>query len=186
MEECRHQTLSRYRILVLLIVLLGISGCQPGVEDPGDEATMSIHVTSTAFNEGENIPKEYSCDGENLSPPLAWSDVPQGTQSLVLIVDDPDAPSGTFVHWVVYDLPADLASLPEGASGIGREGVNGFRKSGFGGPCPPRGSTHRYFFKLYALDMVSGLKAGATKAEVEKAMQGHILAQGQLVGKYGR
>ncbi|HLE14171.1 MAG TPA: YbhB/YbcL family Raf kinase inhibitor-like protein, partial [Anaerolineales bacterium] len=85
-----------------------------------------------------------------------------------------------------YDLPADLASLPEGASGIGREGVNGFRKSGFGGPCPPRGSTHRYFFKLYALDMVSGLKAGATKAEVEKAMQGHILAQGQLVGKYGR
>ncbi|HLE13710.1 MAG TPA: YbhB/YbcL family Raf kinase inhibitor-like protein, partial [Anaerolineales bacterium] len=109
---------------------------------------MSIHVTSTAFNEGENIPKEYSCDGENLSPPLAWSDVPQGTQSLVLIVDDPDAPSGTFVHWVVYDLPADLASLPEGASGIGREGVNGFRKSGFGGPCPPRGSTHRYFFKL--------------------------------------
>ena len=147
---------------------------------------MSIHVTSTAFNEGENIPKEYSCDGENLSPPLAWSDVPQGTQSLVLIVDDPDAPSGTFVHWVVYDLPAALASLPEGASGIGREGVNGFRKSGFGGPCPPRGSTHRYFFKLYALDMVLGLKAGASKAEVEKAMQGHILAQGQLVGKYGR
>jgi hypothetical protein len=170
--------------LVFLILLLGVSGCQPGEEDLEEETQMSMQLTSTAFADGGNIPRKYSCDGENLSPPLAWSGIPQGAQSLVLIADDPDAPAGTFVHWVLYDLPAELSELPEGVHGMGSEGVNGFRKSGYGGPCPPRGSIHRYYFKLYALDNQLGLKAGATKAEVEKAMQGHILAQGQLMGRY--
>jgi Raf kinase inhibitor-like YbhB/YbcL family protein len=173
-------------IFVLAGMLLVFSGCQAGTQEMEDEATMAIRVTSTAFADGETIPVKFTCDGENLSPPLTWTEVPQGTQSLVIIADDPDAPMGTFVHWVLYDLPTDQASLPEGVQGMGSQGVNGFRKSGYGGPCPPRGSTHRYYFKLYALDKGLGLKAGATKAEVEKAMQGHILAQGQLMGRFGR
>jgi Raf kinase inhibitor-like YbhB/YbcL family protein len=147
---------------------------------------MTIQLTSSAFKEGEAIPRRYTCDGENLSPALSWSGVPQGTASLALIVDDPDAPAGTWVHWVLADLPVDLPGLPESAPGSGVEGVNGFRKTGYGGPCPPRGSTHRYYFKLYALDKTLGLKTGMSKADVEKAMQGHILAQGQLMGRYSR
>ncbi len=147
---------------------------------------MSIQLSSQSFRQNELIPKRHTCDGENLSPELSWQNIPSGTKSLVLIVDDPDAPMGTFVHWVIYNLPADLSGLKEGVKGVGVEGINDFRKSGYGGPCPPRGSTHRYFFKLYALDTTLNLAAGAKKAEVEKAMQGHILAQGELVGRYGR
>ena len=147
---------------------------------------MTLQVSSTAFAEGGTIPKKYTCDDVNVSPALAWSGVPQGTRSLALIADDPDAPVGTWVHWVLYDLPADLTSLPEGAQGLGTQGTNDFRRSGYGGPCPPKGPAHRYYFKLYALDTQLNLKAGATKADVEKVMKGHILAQGQLMGKYGR
>lgn len=147
---------------------------------------MSLSVTSAAFNEGGSIPRKFTCDDKNMSPALAWSGVPEGTQSLALIADDPDAPAGTWVHWVLYDLPAGTLSLPEGVMGLGTEGVNGFRKTGYGGPCPPRGTTHRYFFRVYALNANLGLKPGATKAELENAMQGHVLAQGQLMGKYGR
>jgi Raf kinase inhibitor-like YbhB/YbcL family protein len=175
-----------FRILVLLGLVLAGSSCQTGKRENGDETTMTIRVTSTAFAEGETIPTKYTCDGENLSPPLAWTELPQGTRSQVIIADDPDAPMGTFVHWVLYNLPADLNSLPEGSQGTGSEGVNSTRKNGYAGPCPPRGSTHRYYFKLYALDTTLVLNAGATKAEVEKSMQGHILAQGQLMGRYGR
>lgn len=146
---------------------------------------MTIQLTSAAFQEGGTIPKKYTCDGQNISPQLDWSGLPDQTKSLVLIVDDPDAPGGTFVHWVLYALPADLKGLSEGAS-TGVQGANSFRKSGYGGPCPPKGSTHRYFFKLYALDTSLSLKPGASKADVEKAAGGHILAQGQLMGKYGR
>lgn len=147
---------------------------------------MSIQVTSSAFKEGESIPRRHTCDGENLSPALSWSGIPQGTASLALIADDPDAPAGTWVHWVIADLSPELSGLPEGAAGLGVDGVNGFRKTGYGGPCPPKGSTHRYYFKLYALDKKLGLKTGMTKSDVEKAMQGHILAQGQLIGRYSR
>ncbi len=147
---------------------------------------MAITITSTAFTEGEKIPKVYTCDDQNASPPLAWTGVPTNTISLALIMDDPDAPSGTWVHWVLFNLPGTLSGLEQGKSGDGTEGSNDFRKLGYGGPCPPRGSNHRYFIKLYALDARLDLKAGATKAQVENAMKGHILAQGQLMGRYGR
>ena len=147
---------------------------------------MTLQVTSGAFNEGGSIPKRHTCDGENLSPALSWTGVPEGPASLALIADDPDAPAGTWVHWVLADMPPDLTGLAEGATGVGVEGLNGFRKAIYGGPCPPKGSTHRYYFKIYALDKKLGLKSGMTKSDLEKAMQGHILAQGQLMGRYSR
>lgn len=173
--------------LLIPLLCLGLSGCktQPTDTQQEGEVPMNLILTSSAFQEGRTIPVKYTCDGQNLSPPLSWSEVPAGTKSLALIVEDPDAPGGTFVHWVLYDLPGDLLALDEGA-GIGVQGVNGFRKSGYGGPCPPRGSTHRYYFKLYALDKVLGLKPGASKGDVEKAMQAHVLGWGQIMGKYGR
>ncbi|MDD5468235.1 MAG: YbhB/YbcL family Raf kinase inhibitor-like protein [Anaerolineales bacterium] len=147
---------------------------------------MSIQITSAAFSEGETIPRKFTCDAENISPPLQWSGVPAEAKSLVLIMDDPDAPVGTWVHWIVFDLSPQASGLAEGVSGVGVQGVNSFRKLGYGGPCPPRGAPHRYYFKLYALDLLLALPQGTSKAEVEKAMQGHVLAEGQLMGKYGR
>lgn len=175
------------RLAALCFVILA-SACKEQQAEPGMEGSeqMTVRVSSSAFAEGEAIPKKYTCDGEDLSPSLSWSGIPAGTNSLVLIADDPDAPRGTWVHWVLIDLPPDLEGLAEGAQEAGIEGVNDFRRQGYGGPCPPRGSNHRYFFKLYALDKTLGLKAGATMSEVEKAMQGHILAWGQLMGRYGR
>ncbi|GAB4522254.1 MAG: YbhB/YbcL family Raf kinase inhibitor-like protein [Anaerolineales bacterium] len=147
-----------------------------------------MRVWSTAFADGDSIPVRYTCDGENISPPLAWDAVPEGTRSFVLIADDPDAPRGTWVHWVVYNLVGDARSLPEGGPlPGGLTGITDFRKTVYGGPCPPPGKPHRYFFKLYALDIPSlKLPAGASKAQVEAAMQGHILAQAQIIGRYGR
>jgi Raf kinase inhibitor-like YbhB/YbcL family protein len=171
-----------------LVALGGVSGGARA----GGGATVAVQLTSTAFSAGGTIPKKHTCDGADVSPPLAWGEAPTGTQSFALIADDPDAPVGTWVHWVIFDLPADARGLAEGvgkqeqpADGA-RQGTNDFRKTGYGGPCPPPGRPHRYFFKLYALDAKLGLKAGATKAEVEKAMRGHILAQGELMGRYGR
>jgi Raf kinase inhibitor-like YbhB/YbcL family protein len=155
----------------------------------GDE--MAIRITSMAFEEGEMIPQKYTCDGRDVSPPLAWGGVPAGTKSLALICDDPDAPAGTWVHWVLFDLPADTKELSENIppkktleSGA-KHGINDFREFGYGGPCPP-GGTHRYFFRVYALDKETGLNPGATKAQLVRAMEGHILAEGQLMGKYRR
>ncbi|MHC4184609.1 MAG: YbhB/YbcL family Raf kinase inhibitor-like protein [Planctomycetota bacterium] len=152
---------------------------------------MEIKVTSSAFEEGALIPSRYTCDGADVSPPLQWESVPEGTNSVALISDDPDAPMGTWVHWVLFDLPPETRQLAENMptdktlpSGA-RQGTNDFRKIGYGGPCPPDG-THRYFFKIYALDSVIDLTPGATKQELLKAMQGHILGQGQLMGKYKR
>jgi hypothetical protein len=152
---------------------------------------MKITINSTAFKEGGMIPKRYTCDGPNISPPLSWDSVPGGTKSLALICDDPDAPRGTWVHWVIFNLPANTKELsenippqqtfPNGA----KQGRNDFGKIGYGGPCPP-GGTHRYYFKLFALDNEINLEAGATKAELLKAMEGHILAEGQLMGRYKR
>jgi len=152
---------------------------------------MAIVVTSTAFKDGEMMPKRYTLDGENFSPPLAWTGVPAGTKSLALICDDPDAPRGTWVHWVIFNLPAGLTELPEQVprsrtlNNGACQGTNDFGKIGYDGPAPPSG-THRYYFKIYALDKLLDLKPGATKADVLKAMQGHVLAEGQLMGKYRR
>lgn len=174
-------------LIIFLLLLLAGAGCgNASPLDEEEEVDMTLQVSSPVFGEGGTIAKKYTCDAENLSPPLAWSGIPAGTQSLALIADDPDAPAGTWVHWVLYDLPADTTALAEGMKGIGVEGVNDFRKTGYGGPCPPWGSTHRYYFRVYALDTKLGLKPGATKRDVERAMQGHVLAQGALMGKYGR
>ena len=148
-----------------------------------------MKLTSVAFKEGESIPRQYTCEGVNISPPLEWTGVPKEAKSIAIIADDPDAPSGTFTHWVLYNLPADKIGLIENTPpaetlpGGGRQGENDFHKTGYGGPCPPSG-THRYFFKIYALDSELSLKAGATKTDVEQAMQGHIVARGQLMGRY--
>ncbi len=153
---------------------------------------MALKLTSTAFTPSGSIPKKFTCDGPDVSPALAWTDAPAGTQSLSLIMDDPDAPVGTWVHWVLYDLPANTRELPEGVpkdnqlSNGARQGRNDFGRIGYGGPCPPPGPAHRYFFKLYALDAKTNLKAGATKAELERAMKGRILAQAELMGRYQR
>ena len=152
----------------------------------------TMQLTSTAFAEGQPIPSKYTCDGENVSPPLSWNGVPEGTKSLTLIVDDPDAPAGIWVHWVLYDLPANSTELPEGLPksqyipGGAKQGLNDFKHLGYGGPCPPAGKAHRYYLKLYALDRVLELKPGAGKKEVERAMEKHTLAQGQLMGMYKR
>lgn len=174
--------------LILCILMITFSGCQSTQVETGEmEETMDkIKITSPAFVDGGTIPVKYTCDGADVSPQLDWENLPAGTRSLALISDDPDAPMGTWVHWVLFDIPPDTTGLPEGVKGIGTQGKNDFRKLGYGGPCPPKGPAHRYFFKLYALDTKLGLKEGATKADVEKAMQGHILAQGQIIGKYGR
>ena len=152
---------------------------------------MDIKVTSSAFVDGGMIPSKYTCDGSDISPPLRWEDEPLGTASIALICDDPDAPMGTFVHWVLYDLPPQVRELPEDfpddetfPDGT-RQGVTDFGKTGYGGPCPPSG-THRYFFKIYALDKKIDLAIVGDKEHLLAAMKGHILGQGQLMGKYQR
>ncbi|GAB6065311.1 YbhB/YbcL family Raf kinase inhibitor-like protein [Aquifex pyrophilus] len=151
-----------------------------------------MKVFSSAFEYGEVIPKKYTCEGEDISPPIRWEGV-SGARSFVLIMDDPDAPIGTFTHWVVYDIPSNVNELPENfpkskeVNGI-KQGVNDFGRVGYGGPCPPRGhGYHRYFFKVYALDVESlGLPPEATRREVEERMKGHILGSGELMGRYKR
>ena len=150
-----------------------------------------MDLKSSAFEAGGIIPKKYTCDGPDVSPPLSWSDVPGGAKSLTLIADDPDAPRGTWVHWVAWNIPATARALEEDApkrdtlpNGM-KQGTTDFRSIGYGGPCPPSG-THRYFFKLYALDATLNLPPSTTKKDLEKAMQGHVLAQSELMGKYAR
>lgn len=144
-----------------------------------------LKIESSAFKNKEKIPAKYSCEGEDLSPPLLFSNIPTKAKSLALIVDDPDAPTGTFDHWIVWNLPPATTELAEGAS-VPSEGVNGFGATRYRGPCPPRGKPHRYFFKLYALDTTLDLAAGSTKAALENAMKGHILSEAELVGLYQR
>ncbi len=153
------------------------------------EATMNLR--SLAFEDGGNIPAKYTCDGQDISPPLSWDDVPEGVETLALIVEDPDAPKGTFTHWVLFNLPTDRTSLEENVpkdgevAGGARQGTNGFKKVGYGGPCPPSG-THRYIFTLYGLDTTLDLAPKATKEHVLEAMKGHVKAEGRLVGRYSR
>lgn len=151
-----------------------------------------MSLKSAGFVNGETIPKAYSCEGEDLSPELEWADAPPGTKSFALICDDPDAPMGTWVHWVIYDIPGTSASLPKGVMKKARldngaiQGLNSWPKTGYNGPCPPPGKPHRYFFKLYALDSVLGLKENSTKEDLLKAMKGRILAEAELMGTYRR
>ena len=150
-----------------------------------------MEIKSPAFAHGDSIPPKYTCDGADVSPPLSFAGVPAGAKSLALIADDPDAPAGTWVHWVVWNIPAGAKSLEEGVPARealpngARQGINDFRRIGYGGPCPPSG-THRYFFKLYALDTMLDLPASTTKQDLEKGMQGHTLAQAELMGRYRR
>jgi len=157
------------------------------------EAYMPFELTSTAFLQGETIPARYSCDGEDISPPLAWGDPPEGTRSFALIMDDPDAPTGTWDHWILFNIPTNTRELPENAPLDAKNqdpdaifvGSNSWGRTGYGGPCPPFG-THRYFFKLYALNTTLGLLPGANKGELLKGMEGYILAQAELMGTYTR
>lgn len=152
---------------------------------------MSISVRSLAFDEGGMIPAKYTCDGQDVSPPLTWEGIPTGTKSLAMISDDPDAPVGTWVHWVAWNIPPETRGLPEGVrpdptlpDGM-RQGISDFGRPGYGGPCPPSG-VHRYYFKLYALDAMLELPDRTRKSDLVAAMEGHVLAEGQLMGKYRR
>jgi len=159
---------------------------------PARRGPVFFQISTTAFSSAGTIPKKYTCDGPDVSPPLNWTEAPAATKSFALIADDPDAPVGTWVHWVVFNVPAIARQLSEGvkkeeqlADGT-RQGRNDFRKIGYGGPCPPPGPPHRYYFKLYALDTMLNRKAGAAKQDVERAMQGHVVGETQLTGRYGR
>jgi Raf kinase inhibitor-like YbhB/YbcL family protein len=151
-----------------------------------------MELKSPAFESGAEIPRKYTCDGEDISPRLVWERFPAGAKSFALIADDPDAPAGTWVHWVIYDLPGETRALAEAEPametlpGGAKQGLNDFKKIGYGGPCPPHGSAHRYFFRLYALDAPANLKPRATKQQLLDAMKGHILAKAELAGRYAR
>jgi hypothetical protein len=153
---------------------------------------MAFELQSPAFRSGGDIPVKHTCDGADQSPTVRWSDPPANTKSFALIMDDPDAPAGTWVHWVLYGIPPTLRELPEGVAtrdtvaGVGDQGMNDFRKVGYGGPCPPRGLAHRYFFRLYALDTELKLPPRKTKADLLKAIEGHVLGQAELMGRYHR
>jgi hypothetical protein len=153
---------------------------------------MAFAISSTSFPNGGDIPSKFTCDGADVSPELSWTGPPPGTQSFALIADDPDAPGGTWTHWVLFDLPPTTTALPEGMNKIDelpggeRQGRNDFRKIGYNGPCPPPGKPHHYFFKLYALSGKLNLKPGVTKQEVERAMEGLIQGKTEWVGKYRR
>jgi Raf kinase inhibitor-like YbhB/YbcL family protein len=174
----------RYRSIAFLVSLSILTICTGGV-------AMALEMKSSAFTNGGAIPVKYSYDDSNYSPPLSWSDVPTGTKTFALISDDPDAPVGTWVHWVMWNIPANTTALKEGLSkeqnlsgGI-VQGMNDFRKNGYDGPSPPSG-THRYFFKLYALDSLIDLAPSARKADLVSAMKGHVLAETSLIGTYTR
>ena len=163
---------------------------RPGV--PGGGSVMALELESPAFKNGEFIPAKYTCEGENISPPLEWKGAPDGTKSFALISDDPDAPVGTWVHWVLYDIPVSTKNLPEGVkkdnilTDGSRHGMTDFGRVGYGGPCPPPGPVHRYFFKLYALSGKLDLKPGLSKKTLLNAIKNHVIEETELAGKYKR
>jgi Raf kinase inhibitor-like YbhB/YbcL family protein len=188
--------MNRIRLMLvgftMLIALLLACGGPPAKEPPGTGGEpMTITITSSAFEPGGMIPKKYTGDGEDVSPPLALANVPEPAKSLALICDDPDAPAGDWVHWVLYNIPAGVREIPEDigpdkrVAGMGIQGRNDFGKIGYAGPLPPSG-THRYFFKVYALDIVLSPEPTLSKAMLLKVMEGHILARGELMGRYAR
>ncbi len=179
--------------LLIMVPILLFCSCENGeqADSTAGGKKMEIKISSDAFEDGGMIPAKHTCDGADVSPPLKWEAVPEGTQSIAIICDDPDAPMGTFVHWVLFNLPGATRELAEEfpddetlADGT-RQGISDFGRTGYGGPCPPSG-THRYFFKIYALDTKIEMVSIADKADLLEAMEGHILGEGQLVGKYKR
>ena len=181
-------------VCCLSLALVGCAGAAtPAPQPTGADAQAGtpMVLTSPAFVEGATIPRQYTCDGANVSPPLAWRAAPAAAQSLALVVDDPDAPSGVWVHWVLFNLSPSASGLPEGlpqdkvVAGGALQGINSGRATGYSGPCPPSG-THRYYFKLYALDTTLSLAANAAAKDVQAAMQGHVMAEAQLMGRYAR
>ncbi|MCS7132625.1 MAG: YbhB/YbcL family Raf kinase inhibitor-like protein [Aigarchaeota archaeon] len=180
-------------ILAAVMVTLASSAIYlASVQQPKEVAIRRFSLTSSAFRDEEEIPDKYTCEGADISPPLRWEGYPKETISFVLIVEDPDAPSGTFMHWVIYNIPADVNELDEGVPKVERlpfgalQGVNDFNEVGYSGPCPPPGKPHRYVFKMYALDTMLDLEPGASEDDVFKAMSGHILAEATLTGIYSR
>lgn len=182
----------RSRILVIVIVLGAVIAARG--EDKED-AMASLTISSPSFQSDQPIPAKHSCEGDDASPALKWSGAPEGTESFALICDDPDAPGGVWTHWVIYGIPATTSELPEGvaktdtvaALGGAKQGVNSFGRVGYGGPCPPRGhGAHHYHFKVFALKGAVDLPPRASRSQLERAMRGHILAQGDLVGTYER
>ncbi|WP_201781220.1 YbhB/YbcL family Raf kinase inhibitor-like protein [Ornatilinea apprima] len=192
-----------HHLIGMLLLVMALAGCAPpeaapaemppSVEEgaalstPEEGSEMGMKISSPAFEQNAGIPELYTCKGEDISPPLSWAGVPEGTASLVLIMDDPDAPVGTWDHWILFNLPANTSELAEDAQAYPegtRLGRNSWKRNEYGGPCPPGGASHRYFFKLYALDMMLNLPEGVGKAQIEAAMQNHILAQAELVGIY--
>ncbi len=168
-----------------------LSAESEGLSSQGGGA-VSFVLQTNAFTPGGMIPKKYTCDGSDVSPELTWTGAPAGTQAFALITDDPDAPAGTWTHWIAWDIPASTTKLPEGvpkneglADGT-RQGKNDFRRIGYNGPCPPPGKAHRYFFKLYALGARLEVKAGGSRSDLESAMKGHVLGQAEVMGRYGR
>ena len=193
-----------HKILLITILFIFLAGCGKKDEtkttetrtkqissEINQDTTMGLKINSSAFDAGGMIPGKYTCDAENISPPLSWSGAPAETKSYALICDDPDAPAGTWVHWVVYNIPEKTNGLTENIQNNKKltdgtlQGTNDFGKTGYGGPCPPSG-THRYFFKLYALDALLNIQGIVTKSILLESMKGHILAQGELIGKYSR
>ena len=185
------------RRLTLMVLLAFVFAACGKTEKPLQKAEkgateMAMVITSTAFTDGAAIPKKYTCDGQDASPPLAWTGVPAAAKSLALICDDPDAPMGTWVHWVLWGMAPSTPALPEGMPkdaelpGGMKQGLNSWPKTGYGGPCPPPGKPHRYFFKLYALNSDLNLPERSNKSALEEAMKGHVLAQAQIMGTYGR
>lgn len=182
---------------ILFVFISFVTACslsERAVQEPTktNQQATKIELSSAAFANGQSIPKKYTCDGEDISPPLKWMNAPKETKSFALISDDPDAPAGTWVHWVIFNIPADVSELKENLPktesvlGKAKQGINDFEKIGYGGPCPPSGKPHRYFFKLYALDTELNLSGKVKKEDLVKAMQGHILAEGQIMGTYQR
>lgn len=182
-------------LVIYAVTFCLVAGCQPTAsenpENEGGNEMNQIKLTSSAFEEEAMIPAKYTCDGKDISPPLVWQGVPNEAETLALIVDDPDAPGKTWVHWVAYNIPADVTELPENYPPLEKaengmmQGKNDFKKIGYGGPCPPSG-THRYYFKLYALSETLNLEPGATKQELLNAMEGKVVAETSLMGKFSR
>ena len=179
-------------LLTLFCVAILLLACEAEKPAPPEEGKMELSISSQAFREGEAIPAKYTCQGQDISPPLSWGEAPSGTRSFALILDDPDAPGGVFTHWVLFNLPSDTRKLEEAVPAQAQlpdralQGKNDFGKIGYNGPCPPSGPAHRYRFTLYALGKPLDLKAGTSRQQVLDAMKGNILAQGRLTGTYRR
>ena len=186
----------RSRLLVPVLALAAGAGLAAAPADPKPEGKegrrMKLQVTSTAFKHGEEIPGKYSCSGADVSPPLSIANVPKEAKSLVLVLDDPDAPSGTWIHWVLYGIAPTTVAIPEGSSAKGTSpvaaqlGKNSWGKTEWGGPCPPPGGKHHYYFRVYAVDTGLSLPRGVSKPDIMRAIDGHILAQGELMGTFQR